>query len=95
MNEQAIKGIADADTSHLGIRDDAPALLKVAVFVEISMHDARPRLDDGHASIVANEVDEFPSASGNAEVHIADSTEQFRRGFVGGRQQRQRIHTNA
>ena len=87
VNEQTIKGVADADTSHLSICNDAFPFLQVTVFIEISMHDACPCLDNRHTSIVAYEVNEFPSASRDTEIHITNCAKQFGGSLESGWQQ--------
>ena len=87
MNEQTVEGVADADAARLGVVDDGLAHLQVAVLVEVGVHHAGTRLDDGHAGRVAHEVDELAAATGYAEVDVAHGIEHLARGLVGGGQQ--------
>ena len=91
MDEQAVEGVADAHPACLGIIDDPTAFLQVAVFVEVGMNNACSCLYDRHTGIAADEVDELPSSTGNAEVNIADSTKQFCRCLMRRRHQSHHI----
>ena len=67
--------------------DNGLAHLQVAVLVEIGVDDAGTGLDDRDTGGVAYKVNKFPSATGDAEVHVAHSIEHLARSLMGGGQQ--------
>ena len=87
MNEQAVEGIADGYAAGLGVVDDRLAHLQVTILIKIGVHDTGTRLDDRYTGGVSDKVDEFATATGDAEVDIADGIQHLTRCLMGGGQE--------
>ena len=95
MDDKTIQGIANADTTSLGITDDGFAHLQVALFVEIGIDNTCTRLNDWYAGSIANKVDKASSTTRNTQVDIAYGIEHLASSFMGGRQQSDDIWIDA
>ena len=87
VDDEAVEGVADADATRLGIDDDGDGFLQVGGAVDIAVYDAGTRLDDWHAGVVADIVDEAVAATRDDEVHLAVGCQQAVGVLVAGEQQ--------
>src|SRR5574344_506656 len=77
MDDKTIQGIAHTHATGLCIVDNALAHLKVAKLVEVGMHDSRTGLYNRHLGIVAHEINQPSTATGNTYVNISHGIEHL------------------
>ena len=83
VDEKAVEGIADGGAARLGIVDNALSFGHIATLVEIAVDDTGTSLYHRHLGCIAHKRDKSFAATGNAQVDIADSGQQFARGLMG------------
>ena len=87
VDNQAVEGIANANTTCLGVADDSLAFLHVAIHIEVGVHHTSTRLDDRNTSCISHEIYQATTTTRNAQVDIAYSIQHLASSLVGGRQQ--------
>ena len=63
MDDEAVEGIADADTARLGVEDDGRGFVEVGSTVDIAVDNAGTGFDDGHLGVLADIVDKTAAAA--------------------------------
>ena len=91
MYQEAVQRITYAHPTRLGIIDDGLTFLQVAILIEVGMYHTGTCLYNRNTGIVTHKFYQFLTATGDAEIHISHSIQQFSRCLVGGRHQRYHI----
>ncbi len=80
MDEQGLRGAADAGAAHLGVDDDLHRLVEVGRPVDVDVHDALEMGEDRHARLALHPLDQALAAARHDDVersaealeHLAD-----------------------
>ena len=89
VHDEAVEGVADADTAGLGVAYDAAPLGRVARTVEVYVDDTGARLYDRHAGVLAHEAYEAAPAARDDHVDEPLGVQQGVGGLAFRRQQRE------
>jgi len=70
VDNQAIQGVAHADTTGLGVEHHSCSFFQVGVHIEVGVANAGARFNDGDGGVFANKLDKIGATSGYEEVHV-------------------------
>ena len=95
VDDQCVERVAYTYAARLGVEYDVASHGEVAILVEVSADYSGPGLNDRYAGVVADEINQPLASAWDAHVHISDSIEHSRCGFVCGRKQGYDIFVDA
>ena len=83
MDNEAVQGVADAHPSRLGVEDYLFADFQISAEVEVGVNHPGTRFDYRDPGVLADEINQFPASTRDADIYPARCSQHFRSGFVG------------